>query len=134
MDYLFENFENIKENDPEFHEIFKNFAYGEVFEYATLSKNDSILATLSCLIACQSANAFKNILIKSLNVDISPEEVKELLYQSVPYVGFARANDCFDATTEVFEKKGIETPLKVRSNANSENRCEKGRQIQSKYF
>ena len=134
MDYLFENFENIKENDPEFHEIFKNFAYSEVFEYTTLNKNDSILATLACLIACQSANTFKNILLEALNVDISPEEVKELLYQSVAYVGFGRANDCFDAVIEVFEKKEIETPLKVRSNTNLQNRYEKGRQIQDKYF
>ena len=29
---LFDNFGRIQKNDPEFHEIFRDFAYGEVFE------------------------------------------------------------------------------------------------------
>ena len=31
MKDLFDNFTRIEKNDPEFHEIFKNFAYDEVF-------------------------------------------------------------------------------------------------------
>ena len=45
MKDLFANFGRIKKNDPEFHEIFENFAYGEVFEYSTLSEKESILET-----------------------------------------------------------------------------------------
>ncbi|WP_405289716.1 carboxymuconolactone decarboxylase family protein [Methanobrevibacter sp.] len=134
MKELFENFGRIEKNDPEFHEIFQNFAYGEVFEYSTLSEKDSILVTLSCLIACQSPKAFKKILTSALDMDITPEEVKELLYQSVPYVGFARAHNFFGVVIKVFEKKGIKMPLKNRSNTNPANRHEKGREIQERYF
>ena len=134
MKELFEKFGRIEKNDPEFHEIFQNFAYGEVFEYSTLSKKDSILVTLSCLIACQSPKAFKKILTSALDMDITPEEVKELLYQSVPYVGFGRAHNFFGVVIKVFEKKGIKMPLKNRSNTNPENRHEKGREIQERYF
>lgn len=134
MEYLFENFTDLEKNDPEFHEIFKNFAYGEVFEYSTLTKNDSLLATLATLIACQSDRTFKNIVSSALGEDISPEQVKEVLYQSVAYVGFGRASGCFDAAAEAFDENGIDNALDARSNTDSQNRYAKGRAIQDKYF
>jgi 4-carboxymuconolactone decarboxylase len=134
MEYLFENFERIEKNDPEFHEIFKNFAYGEVFQQSTLTEKESVLVTLASLIACQSPKAFKKILLSALRKDITPEEVKELLYQSVPYVGFGRAHNFFGVVIKVFDKKGIDLPLEARSNTTPENRRQKGRELQDRYF
>lgn len=134
MKELFANFGRIKKNDPEFHEIFENFAYGEVFKYSTLGEKEAILVTLASLIACQSPKAFKKILLSALDKDLTPEEVKELLYQSVPYVGFGRAHNFFGVVIKVFDKKGIELPLPPRSNTDPENRHEKGREVQERYF
>ena len=134
MNDLFDNFGRIQKNDPEFHDIFKNFAYNEVFEYSSLDEKESVLVTLASLIACQSPKAFKKILLSAINKYITPEEVKELLYQSVPYVGFGRAHNFFGVVIKVFDKKGIDLPLENRSNTNDENRYEKGRKIQERYF
>lgn len=134
MNDLFDNFERIEKSDPEFHEIFRNFAFNEVFEYSSLSEKDSILVILASLIAAQSPKAFKKILTSALDKDITPEEVKELLYQAVPYVGFARAHNFFGVVIKVFDKKGIEMPLENRSNTNPDNRYERGREIQESYF
>lgn len=134
MNDLFDNFERIEKNDPEFHEIFKNFAYGEVFEYSTLTEKESVLVTLASLIACQSPKAFKKILLSAVGKYITPEEVKELLYQSVPYVGFGRAHNFFGVVIKVFDKKGIELPLENRSNTTPESRRQEGRKIQDRYF
>ena len=134
MNDLFDNFERIQKNDPEFHEIFKNFAYGEVFEYSTLDEKDSVLVTLASLMACQSPKAFKKILLSAINKYIAPEEVKELLYQSVPYIGFGRAHNFFGVVIKVFDKKGIELPLENRSNTTPESRRQEGRKIQDRYF
>ena len=134
MNKLFDKFDRIERNDPEFHEIFKNFAYNEVFEYSNLTEKESILVTLASLIACQSPKAFKKILMSALDMDITPEEVKELLYQSVPYVGFGRAHNFFGIVIKVFENKGIEMPLENRSNTSPDNRHEKGRELQESYF
>ena len=134
MDDLFDNFGRIQKNDPEFHEIFKNFAFDEVYEHSTLTEKESVLVTLASLIACQSPKAFKKILLSAINKYVTPEEVKELLYQSVPYVGFGRAHNFFGVTIKVFEKKGIEMPLENRSNTTPENRRKKGRELQDRYF
>lgn len=131
---LFENFERIEKNDPEFHELFENFAYDEVYQYSTLDEKESALVTLASLIACQSPKAFKKILLSAINKYITPEEVKELLYQSVPYVGFGRAHNFFGVVIKVFDKKGIELPMAPRSNTDSQDRYEKGLDIQNRYF
>ena len=134
MKDLFDNFGRIQKNDPEFHEIFKNFAFDEVYEYSALTEKESVLVTLASLIACQSPKAFKKILLSAVNKYVTPEEVKELLYQSVPYVGFGRAHNFFGVTIKVFDKKGIEMPLENRSNTAPENRHQKGRELQDRYF
>ena len=134
MEYLFDNFSRIQKNDPEFHEIFKNFAFNEVFEYSSLTEKESILVILASLIACQSPKAYKKILLSALDGDITPDQVKELLYQSVPYVGFGRAHNFFGVVIKVFDKKGIELPLANRSNTNTQNRYQKGREVQERYF
>ena len=134
MKDLFDNFERIEKNDPEFHEIFENFAYDEVLEYSNLDEKETVLVILASLIACQSPKAFKKILLSSINKYITPEEVKELLYQSVPYVGFGRAHNFFGVVIKVFDKKGIDLPLEERSNTTPENRRQKGREIQDRYF
>ena len=134
MKDLFDNFGRIEKNDPEFHEIFRSFAYDEVMGYSGLDEKETVLVTLASLIACQSPMAFKKILLSAINKYITPEEVKELLYQSVPYVGFGRAHNFFGAVIKVFDKKGIDLPLEEKSNTTPENRRQKGREIQDRYF
>lgn len=134
MKDLFENFTKFEKNDPEFYNLFKDFAFGEVYEYSDLAQKESILVTLASLLACQSPKAFKKILMSALDKDITPIEVKEMVYQSVPYVGFGRAHNFFGVVTKVFDKKGIEYPLPSGSNTDSQNRHKKGREIQEKYF
>lgn len=134
MKDLFENFTKFEKNDPEFYNLFKDFAFGEVYEYSDLAQKEAILVTLASLLACQSPKAFKKILMSALDKDITPTEVKELVYQSVPYVGFARAHNFFGVVTKVFDKKGIEYPLPSGSNTDSHNRRKKGREIQERYF
>ena len=134
MNNLFDRFTKFKKNDPEFHEIFKNFAFGEVFEYSTLSEKDATLAILASLIATQSPKAFKKILFEAINNHITPIEVKELVYQSVPYVGFGKAHNFFGVVTKVLDNGGIEYPWDSQSNTNPENRHQKGRELQERYF
>ena len=131
---LFDKFTKFEKNDPEFYEIFRNFAFDEVFEYSNLTSKESVLVILASLIACQSPKAFKKILFGAINNQITPIEVKELVYQSVPYVGFGKAHNFFGVVTKVLDKESIDYPLESQSNTNSANRCEKGREIQEKYF
>ena len=134
MNDLFDNFGRIEKSDPEFHEIFKNFAFDEVFDYSSLTEKESVLVILACLIACQSPKAFHKILISALDNYVTPREVKELLYQSVPYVGFGRAHNFFGVVIKVFDNDGVKMPLDNGATVTTENRYKSGREIQERYF
>jgi 4-carboxymuconolactone decarboxylase len=62
----------------------------------------------------------------ALNVGLTPIEIKEILYQSVPYVGVAKVFDFLHATNEVLQNNGVSLPLEGQSTTTPETRFEKG--------
>ena len=57
-------------------------------------------------------------------------EVKEIMYQAVPYVGMAKVFDFLHATNEVPTERGVELPLSGQSTTTPETRAEKGLAVQ----
>lgn len=55
-----------------------------------------------------------------------------MLYQSVPYIGIAKAIDFLHATNDVLKERGIKLPLPPQSTTTPENRMEKGLAVQKK--
>jgi 4-carboxymuconolactone decarboxylase len=66
----------------------------------------------------------------ALNVGVTPIQVKEIVYQAVPYVGMAKVYDFLNATNEILESRGIKLPLKGQSTTSPETRFEKGLALQ----
>ncbi len=54
----------------------------------------------------QTVNEYKVMLGGALNVGITLVELKEIVYQAVPYVGIARACDFLHATNEILQSRG----------------------------
>jgi 4-carboxymuconolactone decarboxylase len=70
----------------------------------------------------------------ALNVGVTPVQIKEILYQSVPYVGMGKAFDFLLATNEVLTARGISLPLEGQSTTTPETRYEKGLAAQKAVF
>ena len=120
--------------DPELIEVFDNFAFDEVIGYGNLDTQTRLKVILASLIAMQTLSEYKVMLGGALNVGVTPVEVKEIVYQSVPYVGIARAFDFIHATNEILESRGVKLPLKGQSTTSPENRHAKGLAIQKEVF
>jgi len=120
--------------DPELIEVFDNFAFDEVLGYGILDTKTRILLILASTIACQALSEYKVMLSAALNVGVAPVEVKEVVYQSVPYVGIAKALDFIYATNEILQSEGIALPLERQSTTSPETRYEKGLQVQKEIF
>ena len=58
---------------------------------------------LAALIAMQCVNEFKAMAKGALNVGVTPVELKEIVYQAVPYAGLGKVFDFLHATNEVLE-------------------------------
>ena len=92
------------------------------------------MLVLGALIATQGLSEFKIILRASLNAGVKPDEIKEILYQSTPYVGMGKALEFILASNEIFKELKIALPLSSKATTNLENRGQKGLEIQRKLF
>lgn len=123
----------LKKNDPDFFEIFNHFNNKEILEYVSISKRTRFVITLATLITNTSKEKYAIAVRDALEV-LSPLEIKEVLYQSVAYVGLGKTFDLFEITNNVLSENGVELPLESISTVNLDNRYEKGFEIQKKYF
>ena len=120
--------------DPELIELFDNFAFDEVISYGNLDTKIRVMMILGSTIACQAQGEYKMMVNAALNVGVTPVEVKEILYQSVPYVGIAKVVDFIYLTNEIFTERGITLPLEGQSTTTPETRFEKGLKVQKEIF
>jgi 4-carboxymuconolactone decarboxylase len=132
---LFPNHEStLKATDPELIEVFDNFAFDEVLSYGNLDTETRLMVILSSLIAQQTLSEYKVVLGGALNIGVAPIEAKEIVYQSVPYVGIAKAFDFIHATNEILESRGVKLPLEGQSTTTAETRFEKGLALSKSVF
>jgi 4-carboxymuconolactone decarboxylase len=116
--------------DPELIEIFDNFAFDEVLRHGRLDARSRLMVQLAALIACQALREYRVMLGAALAVGVTSVEVKEIVYQAVPYVGMAKVFDFIHATNDVLTERGVELPLPGQSTTTPGNRAERGRAIQ----
>jgi 4-carboxymuconolactone decarboxylase len=124
----------LKETDPELIGVFDNFAFDEVLEYGTMDTKTRVMMILASTIGSHALGEYKVMMGAALNVGITPVEVKEILYQAVPYVGMAKAFDFIHATNDVLLSRGLSLPLEGQSSTTRETRYEKGLEVQKAIF
>ena len=118
--------------DPELIEVFDNFAFDEVLEYGELDVCTRVMTQLAAIIACKAVSEYRAMLGAALTVGVTPIEVKEVVYQAVPYVGLATVFDFLHATNDVLTERGVELPLPGQSTTTPDTRLEAGLAIQKR--
>ncbi len=120
--------------DPELVEVFDNWAFGEVIEDAPLDVRLRLMVQLAALIASHAVAEYRVMLSAALQVGVTPVEIKEIVYQAVPYTGMARVFDFLHVTNEVFAARGITLPLPGQSTTDTQTRHDQGLEIQKQLF
>lgn len=116
--------------DPEMIETFDNFAFDEVLQKSKLDVRTRLIVQLASMIACQALTEYRMMVGAALNVGVTPIQIKEIVYQAVPYVGMAKVFDFVHATNEVLAERGIELPLPGQSTTTPETRMARGLEVQ----
>jgi 4-carboxymuconolactone decarboxylase len=124
----------LKATDPELIEVFDNFAFDEVLSYGNLDDRTRLMTVLATLIASQCLSEFKVMVGGALNLGVTPIEIKEIVYQAVPYCGIAKVLDFINAANEILAARGVKLPLEGQSTTNPETRLEKGLAVQREIF
>ena len=97
--------------DPEFMRILQRFIFGEVCYTGSLDNRLRELVTVTVLTVNQTLPQLKAHVGACLNVGLSPLEIREAVYQCVPFIGFPKTLNAIAAMNHVFTQKGIALPL-----------------------
>ena len=126
---------NLQENyDEELMEIITNFSLDEAQEYDNIDEKTRQMVILAATIATQTPKRYEQAIKAALNVGVTPIEIKEILYQAVPYVGVLKVLDLLEPTNKIFKEKGIKLPLERQGTTTRENRFDKGLEVQKSIF
>lgn len=120
--------------DPELAELFGNFVLDEVQQYGSLDCRTRILVTMAACIARQAGGEYRKLLHAALANGVTPVEIKEVLYQAVPYAGMAAVSDFIGVTNAFLASRGVRLPLDGQNGATPETRHEKGLALQQSIF
>lgn len=123
-----------RERDPELTALYDAFAGDEVPSTSPLPARTHHLAVLAALLGCQGVDEFTLELGRALDDSLGPVEVKEVLYQSIAYLGMGRVRPFLAVTDEVLRSRGTSLPLAPQGTTTPEGRREKGTQIQVELF
>ncbi len=124
----------LEKTDPEALERINHFAFDEVQRDVDLPDRIKMLSTLAYLLGMQDIDEYKIMLPVALDNGVTPVEAKEVLYQSVDYLGLGRVFPFFKATNDVLLSRGVELPLEGQATTTMEDRLKKGEETQIRLF
>ncbi len=116
--------------DPELVGYFDNFAFDEVLAHGDLDTRTRLMVQLAALIACQALGGYRVMLGAALTAGVTPVQVKEIVYQAVPYAGMGKVFDFLHATNDILTERGVCLPLPGQSTTTPDTRAEKGLAVQ----
>jgi 4-carboxymuconolactone decarboxylase len=118
--------------DPELIAVFDNFAFDEILRHGDIDVRTRLMVQLAAMIASQALREYRVMLGAALTIGVTPTEIKEIVYQAVPYVGMAKVFDFIHATNDVLTERGVKLPLSAQSVTTSATRAEKGLAVQKR--
>lgn len=135
---LMQNKENkmndLARTDPELAALWSNFINRDILPNGAMDTKIRYLVILAAHIAIPSPEEYRLVLKQALDSGISPVEVKETVYQAIPYAGMGKVYDFLKITNEVLQERGIKLPLEGQSSTIPQNRFDKGLGVQTEIF
>ena len=121
--------------DPEFMQILQGFIFGDVCYQGSLDNRMRELVTITVLATIQALPQLRSHVAACLNVGCTPVEIREVIYQCAPFIGFPRTLNAIAAMNETFTQQGISLPLpKQGTLASDEERYERGLALQEPFY
>ena len=120
--------------DPEMMDILQKFIFGGVFQTGNLTLQQREMITCITLATIQTLPQLKAHAGAALNVGVKPEELREVIYLTAPFIGFPKMLNAIATVNEVFKERGINLPLEPQGTVTEANRHETGKAIQDKLY
>src|SRR6476659_5644662 len=127
---LFQQIQSVSSSDdPELMTILQRFIFGEVFYIGNLSDTTRELITITALAANQTLPQLKAHTAAALNIGVKPIEIREVIYQLAPFIGYPKVLNALDTINSVFKSREIKLPLQNETTISDSERFAKGKEI-----
>ena len=119
---------------PELAAIVTAFAFHDVPAQSKLDDRTRFMAILAVLLGCQGQELFGQFLRPALKSGVEAKEIREIVYQSVAYIGLGRAYPFLSIMNDTFRTEGITLPLAKGGTTDDDPRRPMGTQAQVDIF
>ncbi len=116
--------------DPELMNILQRLIFGDVFYIGNLDDKTRELITITVLTTNQTLPQLKAHTNAALNLGLSPIDIREIVYQLAPFIGFPKVLNALDTINKVFENWHIQLPLENKGTVAENQRFDKGKEMQ----
>lgn len=122
-------------SDAGYMRILQRYIFGDVCYTGSLDTRTRELVTITTLATMNTLPQLKAHVQGCLNVGCSPVEIREVIYQCTPFIGFPKTLNAIATMNEVFTSNGITLPLEEQSTiADDSERYARGLEIQSELY
>lgn len=120
--------------DAELSTIIEKFIYADVANNVKLSVKDQALLRLVVLAANNTTDDYEKYVIGALNAGAKPEEIRETIFHTTPYIGFAKAKEAMEDMYEAFKESNVQLPTTSAATVDDATRFNDGIDVQSSIF
>lgn len=117
---------NLSDTDPEFAAMMQKYIYNDIYAQSALAPRERYLVMLSVLTTAQNAKQLGLVAEEALSAGVTPLELKEGIYHTAPYIGFAKTAEALETVNAVLKKKNIALPLAPQGTTDDTDRFDKG--------
>ncbi|MEJ7677516.1 MAG: carboxymuconolactone decarboxylase family protein [Segetibacter sp.] len=117
-------------SDPELMNILQRFIFGEVFYTGNLDDKTRELITITALTTNQTLPQLKVHTNAALNIGVKTVEIREVVYQLAPFIGYPKVLNALDTINSVFKSRGTKLPLENEATIADSQRFVKGKALQ----
>ena len=128
-----DNMDRIEVCKQNYHTLFGGEALTG-FQTGELTLKQREMITCITLATMQTLPQLKAHAGAALNVGVTPEELREVMYLTAPFIGFPKMLNAVATVNEVFKERGISLPLEKQGTVTEETRHEAGKAIQDKLY
>lgn len=121
-------------SDPEMMSILQKYIFGDIFSIGNLDNKTREMVTVTSLTVQQTLPQLKSHINALLNTGATPLEVREIIYQCAPFIGFPKTLNAIEIMNQVFIEKGINLPLEYAATTDETNRYNLGKNIQNPIY
>lgn len=100
----------------------------------TLNPRQKYAVLLAVVTAVGTPAPVARLVKAALKAEVTPVEVKEILYQCAPYTGFGRVDNVLTEANRAMQEAGVKLPLPDQTQVTDENRLAKGIEVQTAIF